>query len=129
VGVIRSIGGDRVQSSIAQSLGGQQALQFTPDKPVLPDSNSAFYLYFGWSWLELDKVSFSRTQFGTHLGYFADISGVFPGGLNLRKCLWDAGFELVPGGGIEPSTHGFSGRIMDTDYQAQSITIKTFSMI
>jgi hypothetical protein len=36
---------------------------------------------------------------------------------------------MVPGGGIEPSTHGFSERIMVTDYQAQSIIIKTFSMI
>jgi hypothetical protein len=54
-------------------------------------------------------VSFSRTQFGTQQGYFEGISEVFGDWLNLRKCLTDAALEVVPGGGIEPSTHGFSG--------------------
>ena len=67
-------------------------------------------LYFGWSWLKLVTVSFSRTQFGTHLGYFEGISRMFGMRLDTRKSLSDADLELVPGGGIEPSTHGFSVR-------------------
>ena len=53
-------------------------------------------------------MSFSRTQLGTHPEYFEGFSRVLGRSLNLRKSLSDAGFELVPGGGIEPSTHGFS---------------------
>jgi hypothetical protein len=67
------------------------------------------FLYLGFSWLEWDKASFSRAQFGTHLGYFRRIWGIFRWNLNLQKRLSDAGLEVVPGGGIEPSTHGFSG--------------------
>jgi hypothetical protein len=64
----------------------------------------------GWSWVRLDRIRFSRAQLGTHLGYFEGISGWFWRVLNARKPLTDAGLEVVPGGGIEPSTHGFSVR-------------------
>ena len=43
-------------------------------------------------WLELDTLGFSRAQFGTHPGLFEGIPVIFPRGLNLRKCLCDAGF-------------------------------------
>ena len=66
-------------------------------------------------------MRFSRAQFGAQLGYFEGIWEVSRRDQNLRKRLWDAGLELahqtkpegrslVPGGGIEPSTHGFSVR-------------------
>jgi hypothetical protein len=67
-----------------------------------------FCLYFGWSWFELVALRFSRTQLGTHLGYFEGFLRVLGRRSNLRKSLSDEGLELVPGGGIEPSTHGFS---------------------
>ena len=62
------------------------------------------------SWLELAVVGLSRAQLGTQLGYFEGIWGWCWVELNARKVLTDALLELVPGGGIEPSTHGFSVR-------------------
>jgi len=59
-------------------------------------------------WPGLDRVRSSRTQFGTHLGNFEVFSEVFRKQPNHRKSFSKAGLELVPGGGIEPSTHGFS---------------------
>jgi hypothetical protein len=53
--------------------------------------HAAIYLYFGWSWLELDALRFSRAQFGIQLGYFEGIWEVSQKRLNLRKYLWDAG--------------------------------------
>jgi len=64
--------------------------------------------HFGLRWLELDTMRFSRAQLGTHSGYFEGILKGFWRRLNGRKPLSDDGLELVPGGGIEPSTHGFS---------------------
>jgi hypothetical protein len=69
---------------------------------------AAIFPYFGFSWLELDTVSFPRTQFWAQQGHFEGISEVFGKRLNLRKCLMEAALEVVPGGGIEPSTLGFS---------------------
>ena len=59
---------------------------------------AAIYLYFGSSWLELDRVSFSRTQFWAQQGHFGGISGVLGKRLNLRKYFTDAALEVVPGG-------------------------------
>ena len=67
-------------------------------------------LYFGSSWLELVTLSFSRAQLGTHLECFEGNLCWFWKLLNARKFLSDAGLQVVPGGGIEPSTHGFSVR-------------------
>ena len=78
------------------------------DKPQKP------WLDFGLSWFELVTLSFSRAQLGTQLGYFEGILGISRRGLNLRKCLSDAALAVVPGGGIEPSTHGFSVRLMQS---------------
>ena len=64
----------------------------------------------GWSWLQLVTLGFSRAQFGTQLAYFEGISGWFWKLLKDREPMSDAGIGLVPGGGIEPSTHGFSVR-------------------
>ena len=61
----------------------------------------------------LVTLRFSRAQFGTHLGYFESISGVLWKTAKACKCLSDAGLGLVPGGGIEPSTHGFSVPVSD----------------
>jgi hypothetical protein len=55
----------------------------------------------GYAWVLAD------TTRDTHGTYF----GVFGKWLNLRKCLTDAALEVVPGGGIEPSTHGFPVRL------------------
>jgi hypothetical protein len=44
------------------------------------------------------------------MGYFEGIRVWFWRPPNASKPLTDAGFEVVPGGGIEPSTHGFSVR-------------------
>lgn len=82
-------------------------------------------------------MRFSRTQHGTQQGYSEGISGLSKKRLDQRKCLTDAVLEvarqavingdfllitdveeeggsqpkpwrrLVPGDGIEPSTHGF----------------------
>ena len=71
---------------------------------------AAICLYFGWSWFEWVTMRFSRAQLGTHPYHFGHISGISSRRLNGRKPLSDEGLELVPGGGIEPSTHGFSGR-------------------
>jgi hypothetical protein len=65
-------------------------------------------LDFGFSWLRLATLRFSRAQPGAQLKCFKDISGWFWRLLKDRKPLLDAGFGVVPGGGIEPSTHGFS---------------------
>ena len=70
----------------------------------------AIPLELGWSWLRLDRIRFSRAQLGTQLEHFEGFSGWFRRLLADRKPLTDAGLELVPGGGIEPSTHGFSVR-------------------
>jgi hypothetical protein len=64
----------------------------------------------GWSWLRLDMIKFSRAQPGTQPECFEGISGWLWRLLKDRKPFSDAGFEVVPGGGIEPSTHGFSVR-------------------
>ena len=64
----------------------------------------------GWSWLRLVALKFSRAQLGTQLGYFEGFSSWFWRMLKDRKPLTDAGLKVVPGGGIEPSTHGFSER-------------------
>jgi len=61
-----------------------------------------------WSWLRLVTPGFSRAQFGTQLGHFEGISAWDWRLLKGRKLLTDARFEVVLGGGIEPSTHGFS---------------------
>jgi hypothetical protein len=58
----------------------------------------------------LDTIRFSRPQFEIQLGYFEGISDWFRRQLKDRKPLKDAGFGVVPAGGIEPSTHGFSVR-------------------
>ena len=50
----------------------------------------------------------------TDHGYFEGISGILGKRLNLRKYFTDAALEVVPGGGIEPSTHGFSVRLAKT---------------
>jgi hypothetical protein len=50
------------------------------------------------SWLELVTVRFPRAQLGTQPGYFEGISKILRRNSNLRKCLWDAGFVMVPGG-------------------------------
>jgi hypothetical protein len=71
-------------------------------------------LDLGWSWFGLVTLGFSRAQFGTQPGYFEGISGWFRRVLDARKPLTDAGLEVVPGGGIEPSTHGFSVFISNT---------------
>jgi hypothetical protein len=69
-----------------------EAPEFTVEwRAVIP-------LYFGSSWLELDTVSFSRTQFWAQQGYFEGISGLSEKRLNLCKCLTDAALEVVPGG-------------------------------
>jgi hypothetical protein len=60
------------------------------------------------SWLVTPR--FSRAQLGTQLAYFEGISGWFWKLLNAREPLSDAALVLVPGGGIEPSTRGFSVR-------------------
>ena len=86
---------------------------------------AAIFPYFGSSWLELDTVRFSRTQFWAQQGHFEDISGLFERRLNLRKCLTDAALEVVPGGGIEPSTHGFSVLYRDPAKYCQILTIST----
>ena len=53
-------------------------------------------------------MRFSQAQLGTHPGHFEGILKGFCRRPKGRKCLTDSGLELVPGGGIEPSTHGFS---------------------
>ena len=73
-----------------------------------------FSLYLCCSWLELIALSFSRAQFWAQLGYFNGISERFLERVCARKSLSDAGFEVVPGGGIEPSTRGFSVRSAKT---------------
>jgi hypothetical protein len=54
---------------------------------------SKFSLHFGWSWLELDTLSFSRAQFGTHLGYF---EGIGCWVRRLRDEVIDAGCGILP---------------------------------
>ena len=66
-------------------------------------------LDFGFSWLRLATLRFSRAQPGTQPECFEGISGWLWRLLKDRKPLKDAEFRVVPGGGIEPSTHGFSG--------------------
>jgi len=70
----------------------------------------SYRLHFGLSWLESDTVRLSRAQLGTQLGLFEGSSRWFRSRLSACKALTAAGFEVVPGGGIEPSTHGFSGQ-------------------
>ena len=53
-------------------------------------------------------ITFSRAQLGTQPGYFGGISDWFWRLLKDRKPLSEEGLKVVPGGGIEPSTHGFS---------------------
>jgi hypothetical protein len=55
-------------------------------------------------------VRFSRAQLGTQPEHFGSISCLFPRLQNVRKPLTEVGLGVVPGGGIEPSTHGFSVR-------------------
>ena len=64
----------------------------------------------GWSWQELAVLRFLRAQLGTQLGHFEGTSDWFFMMLKDCKPLSEAGLEVVPGGGIEPSTHGFSVR-------------------
>ncbi|MEJ2244469.1 MAG: hypothetical protein P8Y80_00050 [Acidobacteriota bacterium] len=45
-------------------------------RKVLIFAFSEFLFYFGSSWLELDTVSFSRTQFGTQQGHFEGMAGI-----------------------------------------------------
>ena len=58
--------------------------------------------------MELVTLGFSRAQLGTQLGYFEGFSGWFQELLKDRKPLTGADLEVVPRGGIEPSTRGFS---------------------
>jgi hypothetical protein len=76
----------------------------------------------GWSWLRLDRIRFSRAQLGTQLGHFEGFSGWFWRLLNARKPLKEAGLKVVPGGGIEPSTHGFSERSAQPAKHSQILT-------
>ncbi len=78
---------------------------------TVPDE---FHSNFGWTWPELGILSFSRAQPGTQLVYLGAFSRGFRRRSDARKCLTDAGLAMVPGGGIEPSTHGFSVRSEQT---------------
>jgi hypothetical protein len=69
-----------------------------------------FRSHFGWSWLELGMLRFSRAQLGTQLGYLEAVSGRCRRRLFARKSVTEAGLEVVPGDGIEPPTRGFSVR-------------------
>ena len=70
----------------------------------------------------MDTLGFSRAQFGTQLGHLEGFSGWLWMLCNARKPLTDAGFEMVPGGGIEPSTHGFSERSTQPTKCSQLLT-------
>jgi len=75
----------------------------------------------------LAALRFSRAQFGIQLGCYEGILEVSRRGQNLRKYLWDEALELVPGGGIEPSTYGFSvppSPISPTHYR-HNISVQT----
>ena len=101
-----------LQSPLAEDEPGGMIRCSPPVKCLNSQWNgrAAISVYFGSTWLELDTLGFSRTQFGTQQGYFEGISGLSEKRLDLRNCLTDAALEVVPGGGIEPSTHGFSVR-------------------
>ena len=60
----------------------------------------------------MDALGFSRAYgfFFDYAGQAAVVFEEFGNVLNLSKLLTDAALEVVPGGGIEPSTHGFSVR-------------------
>ena len=67
-----------------------------PVRPY-PDPGLRRCSYFGWRWLGLDTLGFSRAQLGTQLGYFEAICGLFWKLVNAGKPLTDAGFGVVPG--------------------------------
>jgi hypothetical protein len=61
--------------------------------------NSPFIsLHFGSSWLELDRVSFSRAQFWAQQGHFEGIFGYCGRRLNARKPFSDADLDGTEGG-------------------------------
>jgi len=77
-------------------------------RTTLSENSIRFGLILGLSWLRLVTIKLSQVQPGTQLGRFEAFSSLLRNLLNARKPLKDAGLEVVPGGGIEPSTHGFS---------------------